>query len=988
MELSRFSDLHFIQAAQSGLLVRTLNVTYGRPVLKFKKLTEIKDEIEGLGFDSSGVKVESPNMSSGGKGIIKSDPEASEYSCSDGGDNGRNSVMGDLDFGNMTLKQLKERCKEKKRKHSECIDLNRETDIKCSRVKQECSNFESDEDKLDLMEPLCSWKSKLTKNKKAKSQCLKKRVLAPFRSASSVIKSVDIPSLQDFLHSKGDLSATTDDKKEVLELVDCSDYENSSSLICDNHLGSCGIVPNEVPEIAAEYILGTQAEDTDICVVNEAYYEYMDNCSTNSVHIESAWGDIKKDDVPEIISHNVSVLEHKGEEYVTHPICDDLFQESISSTNDHSFGMRDGHQSFSINHEMQWQIHSDFAVQVPDMTTNNFDQLVDASGSDACSLEDDSRGDLPSNLETNALHSVIDCSLGSDLCLISSVGDSPVVEQKESQRLDCDDGERNCFPEILHHDASEEFTTTTDDDVGLKRLPERFFPIRKVSYIKKVGVAERIIQEKELPEIAAECSLGTGTEDRQIYVVNEAYCRYVDNCRTESVHIVSASCRGIEKVDDPEIISHNLSVSESGEEEYVTYPICDDLLQKPNFMTNDHNFGMHDGYQSFSINRKMQCQIDSDRIVQVPDMITNNFDQFMEASGSDGYPHEDDSRDALHGSVGDCSLGSNQFLVTSAGDSPVAEEESQRSNCGVDAEGNCFSVILYHDASKVFTATVDAGFDDSSELKRSPKGLFPTRKAIPSSSQEKLCKAMESVELHDEEDYRGKEKLCFAKETKNKTKIHRAKGLDQVRRIRYSIKPKHIVMKKTKHEKTDSHPKGIPKVPNLLHAEPHHSTECASIEWCSQSAIAFSERQMQDIECLARKLRNELKTMKEIAEERLWFEEAHPATSLKYDARKVRMAIKNVKRAEQSAQRWISMMARDCSRFCKIMKLTETGSVAPKGVVNKVRKNVTFADEAGKKLFQLKLEKACNPFLRTSSTEIRQSLNSPVTADDAEALGF
>lgn len=35
----------------------------------------------------------------------------------------------------------------------------------------------------------------------------------------------------------------------------------------------------------------------------------------------------------------------------------------------------------------------------------------------------------------------------------------------------------------------------------------------------------------------------------------------------------------------------------------------------------------------------------------------------------------------------------------------------------------------------------------------------------------------------------------------------------------------------------------------------------------------------------------------------------------------------------------------------------------------------------------LKLEKACNPFLRTSSIEIRQSLNIPATANDAEALG-
>ncbi|XP_057997964.1 hydroxyacylglutathione hydrolase 2, mitochondrial [Hevea brasiliensis] len=34
----------------------------------------------------------------------------------------------------------------------------------------------------------------------------------------------------------------------------------------------------------------------------------------------------------------------------------------------------------------------------------------------------------------------------------------------------------------------------------------------------------------------------------------------------------------------------------------------------------------------------------------------------------------------------------------------------------------------------------------------------------------------------------------------------------------------------------------------------------------------------------------------------------------------------------------------------------------------------------------LKVEKACNPFLRTSSTEIRQSLKIPATANDAEAL--
>ncbi|KAK8682503.1 hypothetical protein V6N13_054889 [Hibiscus sabdariffa] len=35
----------------------------------------------------------------------------------------------------------------------------------------------------------------------------------------------------------------------------------------------------------------------------------------------------------------------------------------------------------------------------------------------------------------------------------------------------------------------------------------------------------------------------------------------------------------------------------------------------------------------------------------------------------------------------------------------------------------------------------------------------------------------------------------------------------------------------------------------------------------------------------------------------------------------------------------------------------------------------------------LKIEKACNPFLRTSNAEIRQALEIPATVNDAEALG-
>ncbi|MBA0724936.1 hypothetical protein Golax_021575 [Gossypium laxum] len=36
----------------------------------------------------------------------------------------------------------------------------------------------------------------------------------------------------------------------------------------------------------------------------------------------------------------------------------------------------------------------------------------------------------------------------------------------------------------------------------------------------------------------------------------------------------------------------------------------------------------------------------------------------------------------------------------------------------------------------------------------------------------------------------------------------------------------------------------------------------------------------------------------------------------------------------------------------------------------------------------LKMEKDCNPFLRTSNAEIRKALKIPVTANEAEALGI
>lgn len=140
MELRSCTHLHFIQALKGGLPVKTLNVARGRPVLKFKKLIDIsetldakngdsfpaippKDEFRGLFMDRDWVMGESTRNCTVRNITIKTEREDSGFNSSDNND-GRDYLDG---FSNMTLKQIKETCKSKKRKRSKSVDLNKKT---------------------------------------------------------------------------------------------------------------------------------------------------------------------------------------------------------------------------------------------------------------------------------------------------------------------------------------------------------------------------------------------------------------------------------------------------------------------------------------------------------------------------------------------------------------------------------------------------------------------------------------------------------------------------------------------------------------------------------------------------------------------------------------------------------------------------------------------------------------------------------------------
>nr|XP_004238598.1 uncharacterized protein LOC101266938 isoform X2 [Solanum lycopersicum] len=331
----------------------------------------------------------------------------------------------------------------------------------------------------------------------------------------------------------------------------------------------------------------------------------------------------------------------------------------------------------------------------------------------------------------------------------------------------------------------------------------------------------------------------------------------------------------------------------------------------------------------------------------------------------------------------------------------IDDKEQHTNSCFPDAatsfiSGNCLgdeNQLLKHSSiPEEKNMTVSSPPPDvvdqisAPELSPPPERLLSTRKAISPSSQERLCLAMNSIDLIDDlENYKCKEKLTFAghedsdrscladastsKDSERSPRPNQAKvfiGPKQIsRRLKIgkrSSPPKGNLVKRSSPLKSNL------EGPRLSRSLPQLSTGCTSMKRCSESAIAFSQRQMHDIESLASKLMNELKSMKDMVEDKLLFE-AYRTSSLKNDADEVKNAIKGATKVEETTRKWLSMMTRDCTRFCKIMKLTQNGSTDSKNSVHREGRKISFADEAGGTLCHFNYFEDSDPTLESDSVQ-------------------
>ncbi|KAL9397906.1 hypothetical protein Peur_012159 [Populus x canadensis] len=116
-----------------------------------------------------------------------------------------------------------------------------------------------------------------------------------------------------------------------------------------------------------------------------------------------------------------------------------------------------------------------------------------------------------------------------------------------------------------------------------------------------------------------------------------------------------------------------------------------------------------------------------------------------------------------------------------------------------------------------------------SKLQHLPERLLSNWKAISPASQKKLCKAMESSDLGDEDYYKYARKLCYR--NLNENKIGRLGRAYQNRIFDLTISPERIIRKlkrriirKLKSEEYGFHYKDILKVPHPSRTIPCFAT--------------------------------------------------------------------------------------------------------------------------------------------------------------------
>ncbi|KAK3030545.1 hypothetical protein RJ639_039575, partial [Escallonia herrerae] len=959
-------------AMKSGSVLKILNMnSRGRPGLVFKNLKDIyeaedaksngrrstlewQDTYTNLAFDSERVKVESPCQPMSGRKRRKYELEDGECNCNESDDD-KEGDLDELIFGKMTLKELKQRFKTKRRKRLDSVYLT---------PKQELTNMQQEEDEFDLKESLSSLKAKLSKNLQSRKKCTRRSISVSSKVSLS-IESGEILHHKDSLQSSSYFGAPATVKEEVPG----PDYSESLIMNCSSDFTYIGDRLEGISRVESGESIETinsvvengksifTAEQCKNCVLNRVSFDHLEHVESDSPAIG---GKTKEVEIQENAVQQLPVLAVSG--------CRrESLVEMVSPPRYRSSDTRYSSQSSSLLQEISGKFNSDSQVQISDMVTDSdlchVTHLDDFCMFQADVKEDDVHEDC-GDVENSSLGSpAIDCTSSWNSFCYSSP-DNSLVSLKEVSLLSLEkepavsmvaNAGRNC----LNFDNGLVVVEIASPECHLKHV-ECASPSAIVGETKEVEIQENEGQPLSVLDVS-----------------------------------------GYGKESSPEVVSPP---------RYQSSDMCDSSQSSSLLLEVSGNGKSDSGVQiSMATDSGLCCLSQEDDFCMFQD------DAKEDVPGNDLCLFKDDVEEELPANMENSSLGSpaidctsswnsnyclspDNTLVSAEEDLPLCEEKQPVVSMVADSARNCSSSDNHLVAMEVapphastrnqkkqpkrsITADAESSSriipcDAANKLSNSevhlmepwqpPERLPSRRKAISPTSRERLRLAMDYVESYNDiKEHKCTGKLFFGKQLEHKTSPDgdifstNPEAPGEVIRAEVTTTPKQI-LKKPKNEKKGSPPrkncppKGCFEGPSLSRSLPRLSTGCKSIQGCSESAIAFSQRQMHDIESLAMKLMTELNSMKAIVEEKMLYE-GYRGTPLKNDADQVTTAIKNATKVEETARRWLSIMSRDCNRFCKIMGLTEKGTTDLENANQRESKKISFADQAGGTLCHVKI---------------------------------
>ena len=457
MELRSCSHhLHFIQAIKGGLVTKVLNVTRGKPRLSFKEVTDIYD---GFVFCNDNVKAERSCSSLIEERMVKTEPDASACNANDVDDH-RSCDLDDKGFENITLKQIKEKCKKRKRRHSQGTDTSqRKIKVEDSSSLEKQRKMHMAADDSDFMETLSSWRFKRSKKTKTKKRkCIKDPLYAYTQDIIPVAKSEEIYIGQEFAHSCGDSVALVEVKFEETDYFDhllkLSNVGDDSSA-CHGSDHYYGIVANDDDEITHECVLENELynvwrEHADLIPLQIIWASSTDTVVSNL--------ELTHDQYP-----NFPAIEFESEECIIHPEVHYMAPNMLSLVEVHNSDINSNQPDCNTR------------VLQPNVATHEGVECVDLGCRDDSTFLSDCRKDE----FTYGADAQEKTSFTNEYCpnhdgyLVCSSDDSSESEEKQSFSSICDEKRHEI-------EATDELTLWNEHSSSYQDYPKRLLSNRKV----------------------------------------------------------------------------------------------------------------------------------------------------------------------------------------------------------------------------------------------------------------------------------------------------------------------------------------------------------------------------------------------------------------------------------------------------------------------------------------------------------------------------